>query len=354
MKVIAEFLKGLPGRALAALSLAAVAFSSCELVREDLAECQSELRFIYDYNMEFANAFHKQVDCLSVYFFNSEGQLVTVKTMVDSERLADEEYRMLLDLPEGSYRAVAYGGMACGEASFGLVHDMTAGKSHLSDLHVQLDPESLTNPDRYLLHNHFYGYVDFTIDPLVRRVITLPMMRNTNTIQVALQHENGAPIDHNDFTFEIEDDNNYFDCDNNLIPTGDITYQPYELANSSTGTVAGSAADGETEKEWYAALARFTTSRLVVANEVTKPFATRLHVRRSSNGETVLRVPLVNYMLMFKQDNNSVAGLGDMGDQEYLDRENRWNFVFFLKDNVWLKTHIIINDWDVRLNDAGF
>ncbi len=41
-----------------------------------------------------------------------------------------------------------------------------------------------------------------------------------------------------------------------------------------------------------------------------------------------------------------------MGDQEYLDRQSRWNMLFFLdRDHLWLKTNIVVNDWRVRIND---
>lgn len=39
--------------------------------------------------------------------------------------------------------------------------------------------------------------------------------------------------------------------------------------------------------------------------------------------------------------------------QEFLDRESLWSVVFFLgHDMSWLRTHIKINDWVVRINNA--
>ena len=35
---------------------------SCESFKEDLPECRLSVKFKYDYNMEFADAFHTQVD----------------------------------------------------------------------------------------------------------------------------------------------------------------------------------------------------------------------------------------------------------------------------------------------------
>lgn len=351
MKVKVNLLKGLLWGTLAAFPMAGL--SSCSTVFDDLSGCGTtvELRFVYDYNMEFANAFPNQVHCLSVYFFDQDGQLVTVERVTDRDLLSDEEWRLRPVLPEGDYRVVAYGGMDCDESSFFQAGAMPEG-SHFSNLHVQMDNSCLVDDSRRRLHNHFYGAAEFTVDRKTDTRATVEMMRNTNSIQVALQNENGGQIDVNDFVFEIIDDNNDFDHENNLLTTGEITYNPWNTENRSTGLAEGS--DGtDPSKEWHAALAQFTTSRLMLRHPQTKPTATTLVVTRVRDGETVFRIPLVNYMLMFKHDNTG-AGLDGMGDQEYLDRENTWNFVFFLKDNLWLSTHIIINDWEVRLNNTDF
>lgn len=343
MKVKAKFLTDLLMGALMALPLAGL--TSCNLVREDLAECPThimELRFVYDYNMEFANAFPKQVDCLSAYIYNSDGELVTSQIVTDRELLADEEWRMRVELPDGDYQVVAYGGMECDNASFIHVNRPHEG-SLLTDLHVQLDYNALFNADRYRLHNHFYGTTHFTADSSIDTRATVEMMRNTNSVQIALQHIDGSIINCDDFIFEIVDDNNDFDFENNLIASGDITYHPWETLNASTGV-------DENGEEWHTALARFTVSRLVRS----KPTTCRLNVYRRADNSTVFSIPLINYMLLFKHGNTDLALDGKMSDQEYLDRENTWNFVFFLRDNVWLNTRIIVNDWEVRLNSTDF
>lgn len=331
--------------------------SSCGLVRDDLPPCPEdlkkviELRFVYDYNMEFANAFHNQVDCLSVYFFDKNGELMWKETVSDPEVLADEDFRVYPELASGDYRVIAYGGMDCENSSFFQTGYFPEG-THYSNLHVQLDPTCLLNPEKYRLHNHYYGSLDFTVNPDENTKETVHMMRNTNSIQIALQNETQKePIDHNDFIFEITDDNNDFDHDNTLTPTGEITYQPWSKENRSAVSDPDPSDPTITGSSFHAAVAHFTTSRLMIANPNTKPVATRLNVKRSLDNSVVLSVPLVNYMLMFKHD-GSGAGLDKMDDQEYLDRENSWNFVFFLKDGMWLSSHIIINDWEVRMNIA--
>lgn len=93
--------------------LAALSLSSCESIYEDLAPCSHgvSLRFVYDYNMEYANAFPKKVDCLTLLIYDSGGNYVGMRTVTGPE-LQDETYRMQLDLEPGRYRFIAYGGMA--------------------------------------------------------------------------------------------------------------------------------------------------------------------------------------------------------------------------------------------------
>ena len=82
--------------------LAALSLSSCESIYEDLAPCSHgvSLRFVYDYNMEYANAFPKKVDCLTLLIYDSGGNYVGMRTVTGPE-LQDETYRMQLDLEPG-------------------------------------------------------------------------------------------------------------------------------------------------------------------------------------------------------------------------------------------------------------
>ena len=349
MKISAKRMVRSIGRVVLTLP-ATSCFLSCGMVREELPECPRpvfELRFVYDYNMEYANAFHNQVDCLSAYIFTESGELVGIEKVTDSGLLSDESYRMRPSLAPGRYHVVAYGGMDCEKSSFSSTN-MVSG-SRLTDLQVHMHGSSLTDKERYRLHNHYYGSADFTVDEKEDTYATVPMMRNTNSIQVALQHMNGKPVDCNDFIFEITDDNNDFDHENNLLATGEIKYNPWNTDNRSTGVWG----ENDQSTDWTVALAQFTTSRLVKRTaQNNKQTPTTLQVRRAQDGQTVFSIPLVNYMLLFKHD-NSGAGLDAMDDQEYLDRENTWNFVFFLdENNVWIRTRFIVNDWEVRLNGA--
>lgn len=72
----------------------------------------------------------------------------------------------------------------------------------------------------------------------------------------------------------------------------------------------------------------------------------RLIIYSHEKQRNIVELPLNNYLTLSKSDAD------DMGDQEYLDRQSRWNMLFFLdRDHLWLKTNIVVNDWRVRIND---
>ena len=49
---------------------------SCDSFKEDLPECRLSVKFKYDYNMEFADAFHTQVDKVELYVFDKDGKFL--------------------------------------------------------------------------------------------------------------------------------------------------------------------------------------------------------------------------------------------------------------------------------------
>lgn len=324
--------------AVAAAFACSSAFYSCKsVIEDDLPECAVglELRFIYDYNMEFANAFPSQVDCLTVFIYDEEGKYVTTRTQ-SGDPLADESYRMTVDLDPGTYTVLAYGGMECGNSSF----HFTAPPSGtlLRDVEVEMNDNVRTSPEGTRLHPLFYGTVDATVESnetLEYQKVTVPMMKDTNNIRILLQNLNGEPLAGDDFTFSITDDNTLFNYANELIPDGGITYCPWVKGQESAGILE----NGETAT---LAFAELSTSRLMAGHDA------RLVISRAKDGKKIIDIPLVNYLLLLKSQE-----FDKMGSQEFLDRESRWNLTFFLLgDDTWMNAYIRINDWIVRINEA--
>lgn len=185
------------GRVLVAL-LAAVALSSCERIFEDLDPCLHgvSLRFVYDYNMEYANAFPNQVDCLTLYIYDENDDYVDTRIVTGTE-LQDENYRMKLDLPDGKYHFVAYGGIACEKSSFTV---NTSTKR--TELKTRLNADCLSLPERKLLHDMFWGELTMETAESYNEG-TVKMMKNTNGIRIVLQQVAGGIVNAEDFDFGL-------------------------------------------------------------------------------------------------------------------------------------------------------
>lgn len=324
--------------AAASVVAAAIGLYSCSLVNDDLDPCPQGvvLRFIYDYNMEFANAFPPQVDCLTLLVYDQAGNYVKTVTETSSV-LADENWRMTIDLPAGQkYHFVAYGGLECSKSSFHFVNTPAAGSS-LASLQVAMDANCIGADPGVDLHPLFFGDLDLAIPANALDYVegTVYMLRDTNSIRILLQNVDGTPVNPADFNFAITADNTLMAYNNDVVPTPEgITYSPWVVGQNSVGS---------TDKGDLATLAyaEFSVARLIDEAPV------RLNITNSRTGMKVLSIPLVNYLLLLKSERYK-----KMPAQEYLDRENHWDIILFLQEGKWIDTHIVINDWIVRINNA--
>lgn len=323
------------GAVIAAASM--LGLPGCGAINDDLPPCPEgvRLRFVFDYNMEFANAFPSQVDCLTLLVYDAQGRYVTTRTET-TDVLADENWRMTIDLPAGqSYRFIAYGGMECAQSTFHFVSDPKT--IDVTSLEVAMNDNCVDADPGVALHPLFYGNLDMSVPTgaLDYTEGTVYMMRDTNTLRILLQNVDGTPVDPSEFDFNITDDNTLLAWDNSVIPTpAGCTYAPYATGQAGAGL-------NQNGTEALLAFAEFSTSRLIEGS------GARLNITDVRNGQSVLSIPLVNYLLLLRSQQ-----FESMGDQEFLDREHRWNMILFLDNGRWIDTRIVINDWIVRINNA--
>lgn len=324
--------------ALVAVSAIAMSLTSCDAVFDDLEPCRTgaEMRFIFEYNLENSNSFHSNVDCLSVFIYDSEGRYVTTLRET-SERLADEKWRLSVELPEGDYRAVVYGGMECDAASFGQVETPGAETRH-DALQVRLKQEHVGKR----LHDHYHGAVDFTVkndgDEEFDRV-TVPMTRTTNHFRILMQNLSGEPLSGEDFDFYITEDNSLLDNTNVPVATGIPTvYTPWDRGVVEERLGTGRADDDvPVIKMGYAEL---STSRVYIPN---KPV---IRIDDHETGRNIATLPLTYYLAA------SQSSASSWSDQEYIDRGRDWVLTFFLQeDGTWFRSYIMVNGWTVRINE---
>ena len=373
------------------------ALTSCDdsFIFDDRTDCHPgiNLRFVYDYHMEpGANAFMSNVDCVTVFVLDTEGNYITQFSETSDILLKSESYRMHLPLDEGEYKLLVYGGLTCDHPTFGFTPGWftKADGLHRDDIRVSLPlaSDDLGKPfSNVRLHDIderwgglFYGTLDITIDEFDWttdfREETVFMMKDNNNIQVILQ-ELSVPdkMDVNDFDFKIYDDNFVLDGYNQKV--GVVTdsyepyYAPYATETRETGWTQAAASEGQpptvdNTRIVKVACAEFQTSRLLMENVSTARLVVTSKTMKDDNGndKVVIDMPLITYLATTKgfgnnwirpdsEWNHGITGHEDIY-QQYLDRQSNWTLFFFLQRNEWVKTHIIVNDWTVRVNNIKF
>lgn len=335
------------------LLLAGMMATSCEAIYEDQGDCTTyyRVKFTYDMNMDFADAFAHNVRLVTLYIFDDEGRLAATQSESGSV-LAQDGYMMNIEVMPGTYTLVAWA-EGWEEGSTFTYPDMQPNVHSLDDLSCRMNREYDEGNAAYVdndLTPIFHGMLrDQKLEELLdggERILTINLTKNTRNVRVILQHLSGEDVHADDFTFSITDSNGHMNYDNSLRDDETLTYRAwttYEgtaaLNTPETETTAGTR-DAQTQVG--VAVAELTTGRLMTDQE---PILTV----RNTDGETVLSIPLVDYALLVKGHYNR-----DMDDQEYLDRQDEYNMTFFLDENDrWVNSTIIINSWKVVLQDVG-
>lgn len=311
--------------------------TSCHSIHEDLQPCPQglRLRFVYDYNIEFANAFPSQVDCLTLLVYDEAGNYIQTYSASQPET-EDENWRMTIDLAPGTYNLLAYGGMGCEDASFRF--NSSPSQTLMQNLEVYLPADMITEPKGTELHHLFYGRLEVNVPEMSTDYTeaTVEMMKDTNDIRILLANETGQPTNSDDFIFSITDNNTRFDYLNDVISTEMVTYRPWDKGDSEVGVLPNGA---DAIMSW----ANFSVPRLM------KDAQANLSIARASDGKVVFTIPLVNLLLQYKIDSGRFM---NMGPQEFLDRQNVWNITVILSGySQWTSVTIVIEDWIVRINN---
>lgn len=317
---------------------------SCDgLIYDGEGDCSVayKVRFRYDMNMKYADAFSHEVKRVTLYVLKEDGSIACSKTE-SGDALAAEDYSMVVDVPAGRYDLLAWcdagdnGSFSVAESASktGLKCSLNTNRAEDGSAYVD------SNLDR-LYHGYLSG-VDFTADEGTV-VATVNLVKNTNHFNIVLQHISGDPIDKSKFSFAITADNSLMDWDNSLIGNDPVSYRAWSVESGSADVEKSGAPVTKADASSVNLLtAELTTGRLVKGRQP------RLNVTNRESGETVLSVPLIDFALLVKGKYNEA-----MDDQEYLDRQDDYNMIFFLDDqDRWIKTFIYINSWKVVLQDT--
>ena len=316
--------------------------ASCNVLTEEEKDCALYVRFKYDMNMNFADAFQNAVNSVTLYAFK-DGVLAYQRTE-EGELLKQNGYRMRIDeIPyreKHKYDYITWAGEPDNE-SF-TIPVLTVGKSTKEDLFCQLNRagNGVVSDD---LEDLFHGMTngqDYSrsASSAAGDEVVIPLTKNTNNIRIVLQHLSGKPVDVNKLNFTITDKNGLMNYDNMLLGEDVITYKAWHKAQGSAGI--GEQQEGVIT-EVNLALADLTVARLMADEEP-------ILVVTNDEEEMVIRIPLVDYALLYKR-----LRYEDMPDQEFLDRQDEYNMTFFLDENYrWINQFIYINSWKVVLQES--
>lgn len=322
---------------LLALIVAAVTLSSCDkLIYEYEGDCDPhyKARFVFDYNMLYADAFPQQVKAVTLYLIDPATGAIVWQKSKSGEALSAEGYLMDLDVAPGEYEFVAW----CGEGAgnhFAIPADATH-HTHLTSTLGRTREADGSATVRNDIDRLYHGRLEAQTFPDDEGtfIYTVPLIKDTNDVNIVLQHLSGETVDKDDFTFTITDSNGSMDWDNSLLPDEQLTYFAH---HKSSGT-AGVGDETRAITSMSACVAEHTVSRLVMGQD------TRVRIR-NKKGEEIVNIPLIDYALLVKGNHNR-----QMEDQEYLDRQDKYDLVFFLDErDHWMNAYIYINSWKVVL-----
>lgn len=314
--------------ALLSLLILGAPLASCDsLIYDDNDDCRLDLRvkFTYDYNMKFADAFSHEVKTVHLYAYDESGTLVLDKTAT----VRGADYTMdVNELKPGvkySFYVWAEGESRTDTWTYGSSSSAAGLTATLSE-----SGSTVTKDITPLFHGTLAG-AEFAAKYNETQTVTVPLVKDTNNVLVMLAEQNGETLNPEDYTFTITDPagNTRFNYDNSLYASGSVVYSPWSTYTGEAGYEEGTSVN--------AVIAEFTVSRLMADREKS----VRLTVT-NRDGEKIIDIPLIDCLLLVKGKYNE-----SMSGQEYLDREDTYKLTFFISKGKWISAAIYINSWRV-------
>lgn len=334
-------------------SVCLLAMSSCDnWLYEEEGDCSVyyRLKFRYDMNLKWADAFANEVTSIHLYAFDKSGVLAWQKAEQIVPGTA-ENYSMLLDLPAGDYKLLAWCGLQNDgeqDESFS-VPEARVGETRMEQLQCALNRQhdesgAYSNEHLYRL---FHGVLDVSLpvnDDGGSYEYIMSLIKNTNHIRVILQHLSGVDVNKDDFIFRIDDENGLMAYDNELLEDENINYRPWDVHNVE----AGIGMDGNRAVSNVKGLvADFTVGRLIETHRKKMILAID-----TKDGKKVARIPVMDYALMGKEYYEKEYRY-PMNERQFLDRLDECVMTLFLdENNNWVSSVIQILSWRVVLSNV--
>ena len=293
---------------------------SCTSIDETLPECRLYVRFRYDYNMEFADAFHAQVDKVELYVFDKNGKYL-FKQAEEGSALSTGNYLMEVELPVGQYQFMAWAGA---RDSYDIT-SLTPGVSTLTDLKLKLKREASLIINKRMETLWYGEVINVNFDGTVHQTETINLIRDTKIVRFGFQSYTGSwTLDMNDYDYEIIESNGHLGHDNSLLDDDVLSFRPYYMEQKDPAT----------------AYVDMNTMRLMEDRK------TRLVLTEKASGKRVFDINLIDYLAMTNAEGKNLS------TQEYLDRQSNYHIIFFLSES-WLAVQIVVNGWVHRIQEEN-
>ena len=322
---------------------------------ENEGDCEvtHAIRFVYNMNLKWADAFPSEVNSVNLYVFDESGVFIKEYTG-KGQPLSDPSYRIMLDLPANkTYQFLVWCGLDNGETEECFtVPQPVVGETRIEEMSCTLNA-SATPPVRSgeteysdrQLNFLYHGYLKQNLPDNhdgTHYEYTVYLTKDTNHIRVMLQQVTGS-IDAEDFEFSLSADNGSMAWNNDLIGDTTIEYLPW----SQESDVLGIANNSGEVSEYYGVIADLSTCRLM-ADDADKIFLT---VKRTDNGQMLFKVPMIQYSLTELKYYEQAYG-HKLTPQEFLDRQDEYSMTFFLDENLqWIYAVIEILEWRVVIRN---
>ncbi len=291
--------------------------TGCDVLHDDLSQCDLFLEFRYDYNLANEDWFAEQVEEVKVFVFDTNGKYI--RTFSESgDILKNADYRMLLPYHLKGCTAVVWAGKT---DKFYSLPEMAAGDP-IDKLTLKYEPENGKSGSHLdaLWHS---GPLQMFSPENTSNTETVSLLRNTNDVAISITR-GSTSVDISEYDVQLVGANGSYDHKNNFADVaGNIIYYPCS----------------EEEDDKTHLRAQLHTLRFVKGADMAFSITEKSSGKSIDIGGQAIINP-IDYLLMSKPET--------MDGQEYLDRRYLWDINIRIgdkADNGYIALCITINGW---------
>ena len=336
------------------LSMLMFGATSCDdnFIYEQGEDCVPRIRFVFKKHRQALHsvpgrepdAFYSMVGSVHIFVYDVEtGELVLEKFENSSNLQSESDLRlgsgqepcfMPLDIPDGTYRIVAWCGLdETDENNAFFLNENSRGAGYAECSVKYNNSGHPVNSEKYeSLYHGLVKSVEISVSAEKgMQIIPVELTKNTNDIAVWVQHTSKT-FEDGEYEVVYTDANGSMHFENNTMNNSN----PLEYHAHTTSVLSTSTEFNSSTVETGALVAHISTARLM---EGARNDA-RLEVR-SKEGDVVFSIPFVKYVLQMQTLTND--------HQYYLDCEDTYKCSFYLtgENDQWMPSRIIINNWVV-------